>query len=558
MSFEPEGVTVYKPGQKKYERSVATSNLLYRFTRPPWVVRPRNTEEVMACLKEAYNKDIRLTVKGGGHCYAGFSSTDSGVLMDLMEMKGATLKVDSSNAPEAIVIEGGARWGHAYAKLINGGHDGYIINGGRCPTVGVGGFILGGGLSPFGRSFGLGCDAVTAITIVVARGDAPDGRVECLTIRPDDTDANNRELFWALRGAGQCTFGIVTELEMDVQRLHDSQVTAGRLTYQPKREDMTEFMDTMSEFYTARWSNEMTIDSSWLCDLRQTDSELAVRFIPYYNGTKTKFDNEIDEKLVIGADVGKLLKRRTSAERSTRFLHETFVSQWSEETKKTMPTSKTYSIYTSFIFTNDSTDQIKKIICVIRNEMKSFRAQFAGEQGLLQVSFIHSGGAAEDKEPNSTAYPWREGVYHTYITMVWEDKWLCADMESFLTKFQKRLRTYSLDQKATFVNFPDRKLPKEGYLEAYYGGNVEKLKTIKAQWDRNDFWQRQQGISLPSMQSPRTLPEPDGEEDVVYEDKQWDSVPESQRTSMPGAIAFVPENTIAEELDFENPFDGGF
>ncbi|GIJ86940.1 hypothetical protein Asppvi_005839 [Aspergillus pseudoviridinutans] len=538
--FKPENVRVYKPGEPEYEHSVATPNLLYRFTRPPGVVRPKTTDQIKAILNEAYEKGVSLTIKDGGHCYAGFSTTEKGVLVDLMNMNQVDLKLDSSNIPKTVTLAGGAKWGHAYRELVNGRHDRYMINGGRCPTVGVSGFVLGGGLGPFGRSLGMGCDSIKAITIAIGpRGDGPGARAQTWKVSRDDADANKRELFWALCGAGGGNFGIVTEVEMNVQCLNSEKVTAGRLTYRPKQENMGEFMDAMCEFYTAQWSNEMTIDTSWLCDLSQTDSELAVRFISYYNGSKCKFDNEIDQTLVIGAEVGNMLKRRTSAEHSTRFLHETLVSQWSEETIQSLPSSRNYSIYTSFVFTNGNTDQMKKIVSVIRHEMKSFRAKFAGERGLLQVSFIHSGGVAADKASGYTAYPWRDGIYHTYIMLVWEEKWLRDDMENFLDKFKKRLRPYSIDRKAAFINFPDNRL-KDGYLEAYYGENVKRLQSAKANWDPKNFWNWEQGISPSQDQSSSSVAVSAGKKDAsedTKEDRQWNLVSCPQAIDFEGAIS---------------------
>ncbi|KAL2819614.1 hypothetical protein BDW59DRAFT_181601 [Aspergillus cavernicola] len=485
-------IATYAPGDENYEISVATSNLLYRFTRPPWVVRPQTKDEVVKVVTEAQRQNRSIAIKNGGHSGAGFSTIENGILVDLVNMKNVTL--DNDTKPATITMEGGAKWGHAYKKLVNGRHHGYVVNGGRCPTVGVSGFVLGGGLSPFGRSIGMGCDSVMELTIVVP-GKEAGAKARAYTVKPDNTDQGEKDLFWALCGAGGGNFGIVTEVKMKVDNLVAQRVVAGRFTYQPRREDMSDFMDMMREFYTAKWTNNMTIDSSWLCDLTKTNSELEVRFIVYYNGNKSDFDQEIDEKLVIGEGVGRLLKRRSSEENSARFFHETLVSQWSEETKQSLPSSTRYSIYTSFVFDNGNQDQqIQKITAIIRNEMKAFRAQFTGEQGLMQVTFLHSGGRAAEKPIDSTAYPWRKGVYHTYIMLQWEDKWLTTEMRGFLTKFKRRLRPYSLNKEAVFINFADTELEVDKYEAAYYGSNVRKLKEVKRLWDPMNFFKWQQGI----------------------------------------------------------------
>lgn len=69
-----------------------------------------------------------------------------------------------------MTIEGGALWGNVYRTLVDS-RDGYMINGGRCPTVGVSGFILGGGIGPFSRQYGMACDNVREITIATADGE---------------------------------------------------------------------------------------------------------------------------------------------------------------------------------------------------------------------------------------------------------------------------------------------------------------------------------------------------------------------------------------------------
>lgn len=69
-----------------------------------------------------------------------------------------------------LTVEGGALWGNVYRTLVDN-EDGLMINGGRCPSVGVSGFILGGGIGPFSRSLGMGVDSLIEVTIVAADGE---------------------------------------------------------------------------------------------------------------------------------------------------------------------------------------------------------------------------------------------------------------------------------------------------------------------------------------------------------------------------------------------------
>jgi len=118
---------------------------------------------------------------------------------------------------------------------------------------------------------------------------------------------------------------------MKVQKLQNEEetVVAGVFTWSPKTEDMGHFMIAIKDIYTTNWETQMTIDSSPVCDLQPTTSDLAVRFLVYYHGSMNGFDNLIDRSIGKG-DMANGLKRRLLAERSTRFLQETLATQWSQ------------------------------------------------------------------------------------------------------------------------------------------------------------------------------------------------------------------------------------
>ena len=490
---------------REYERAVATANLLYRFTRPSCVVQPETPAQVSTIIKLAKSLGVSVTIKCGGHSYAGFSTANEGILLDLCRMNKVDLDVENNE----VTLGGGALWGHAYKALVNGKHNGVIINGGRCPTVGVGGFLLGGGLGPFTRSFGMGCDSLKEVTVVTA-----DGKIVTVGEK-DDKDSKEGGLFWALRGAGGGNFGVVVEFKMGLCRLSNPEglVVAGRYTWFPKskgeetkEEAMAEFMSTMEQFYTTDWPDSMTIDSSWLCDLKQTSgSELGVRFLVYYDGSESEFDAIIDEKIQ-HKDFANQLKRRTLPEKSTRFLHETLASQWSEETIKAFPSGPevSYKLYTSFVFRIRKDDDaasrklISSVITIIREEMAAFRREFNGESGLLQVTWIHAGGQANSKSRSATAFRWRDCSYHAYIMIEWQEKWLEKDMRGFMQKFKEKLRPFSVMGCASFINFADAAVESNASETVYYGNNRQRLRKIKEIWDKDNFFNWNQGIRLPT------------------------------------------------------------
>jgi len=511
---------VFERGNKEYERSVATSNLLYRFSRPKFVLQPKTPADVQAIIQQAGKQKLVLTIKCGGHSYAGHSTaSNEGVSLDLRQMKKTELDMHS----ETITFGAGCEWGDVYKTLINERQDGFVINGGRCPSVGVGGFLLGGGLGPFSRSIGMGSDTIKEITIVTADS-------MLLTVKDSDSRLSEKgRLFWALCGAGGGNFGVVVEMKLAVKQLRAQEVVAGRYQWfasknEPDLFEQEDFMSTMNKFYTANWPEHMTVDSTWICDLR-LNSGNGVRFLTYFDGNKPEFDAIIDQHIK-HSKLAKQLKRRSLPEKSTRFLHETLVAQWSEERDRALPTNKTYSIYSSFVFGNDPAI-LEKVTTQIREKAVEFRKEFTGERVEFLATFIHSGGKMSTPKPVDSAFFWREAAYHMYLTLEWEDKWMELDMREFLGKAKRDLRPLSLQENAAFVNFPDGALPADVCERAYWGDNREELRRIKEIWDKDNFFQSEQGVRLPRS-SGRNEPEKSGDQgnDEELTDslakKQWD------------------------------------
>ncbi|MFG1911263.1 FAD-binding oxidoreductase [Kribbella sp. NPDC048928] len=163
----------------------------YRDIRPQVIARCSSTDDVIEALAYARSAGLPVAPRGGGHCFAGRSST-TGVQIDLSGL--SAISVDSGVA----TIGAGARLTAVYQGL----HEhGLTIPAGCGPTVGIAGLTLGGGLGLLGRKYGLTCDRLVAATVVLADGTV----VACDASR-------NADLFWALRGAGGGQFGVVTSL----------------------------------------------------------------------------------------------------------------------------------------------------------------------------------------------------------------------------------------------------------------------------------------------------------------------------------------------------------
>jgi len=187
---------VLLPGSAGYRHARLVYNERYDGRHPNAVVQPVGTADVQQLVRWAVRNDVRLAVRSGGHSYAGYSTIENGVMVDLRRLRGVHLSGGRAT------IGPGAQLIDVYSSLSK---HGATIPGGSCPSVCIGGHALGGGMGLAGRKLGLACDRVRAARIVTADGRA----LRC--------DAKHHpDLFWALRGAG-ASFGIVTQLELAVQ-----------------------------------------------------------------------------------------------------------------------------------------------------------------------------------------------------------------------------------------------------------------------------------------------------------------------------------------------------
>ena len=186
---------VFTPDSSGYDAIRRPVDVAYRHVRPRLVVRCRSVSDVVRVLAYATTTGERITPRGGGHCFAGRSSTD-GIVLDLSGLDDISLTDDG-----IATIGAGALLGEVYAALHVHGR---TLPAGCGPTVGIAGLTLGGGIGLLGRQHGLTCDRLVGAQVVL-----PDGSVvEC----DDDHDP---DLFWALRGAGGGQFGVVTSLRFD-------------------------------------------------------------------------------------------------------------------------------------------------------------------------------------------------------------------------------------------------------------------------------------------------------------------------------------------------------
>ena len=172
-------------------------------------VAAESAADIAAAVDVARKHGLRLVVKGGGHSYFGNSNAADSLLvwtrrMDKVELHDSFVAAGApaGTAPQgAVSIGAGAIWGRVYDAVA--AQAGRYVQGGGCLTVGVAGFTQGGGFGSLSKQFGTGAASLIEAEVVTA-----DGRVRIANAHRDP------DLFFALRGGGGGTFGVVTRLTM--------------------------------------------------------------------------------------------------------------------------------------------------------------------------------------------------------------------------------------------------------------------------------------------------------------------------------------------------------
>ncbi len=190
---------VIQRGSRGFAGAAHVYNERFDSVLPRAVARPVDAEDVRDAVRWLVQNRVSMRARSGGHSYAGYSTLSGGVVLDLRNLRRVRVDRRAGTA----TIGAGAQLIDVYSALARAGA---TVPAGSCPSVGIGGHALGGGVGLAGRAFGLATDNILAAEIVTA-----DGRLWTVD-RSSDAD-----LLWALRGGGGGNFGVVTSLKL---RLH--------------------------------------------------------------------------------------------------------------------------------------------------------------------------------------------------------------------------------------------------------------------------------------------------------------------------------------------------
>lgn len=182
-----------------------------------YAVAARNANHIASAVSFARENNLRLVVKGGGHSYQGTSNAPDSLLIWTRHMHDVVMH--DSFAPQgcegkqaaqrAVTCGAGAIWMQAYDTVTTKG--GAYVQGGGCTTVGVAGLIQSGGFGSFSKHYGTAAAGLLEAEVVTA-----DGKVRIANA------CTNPDLFWALKGGGGGSFGVVSKVTLRVREIAES------------------------------------------------------------------------------------------------------------------------------------------------------------------------------------------------------------------------------------------------------------------------------------------------------------------------------------------------
>ena len=182
-----------------------------------YAVAATSAADVVAAVNFARIHNLRLVVKGGGHSYQGTSNAADSLLIWTRSMNKIVMHNDfvakgfeGKQSPQpAVTVEAGAIWWHTYNEVTT--KNGRYVQGGGCATVGVAGLIQSGGFGSFSKHYGMAAAALLEAEIVTADG-----------VKRTVNAANDPDLFWAVKGGGGGSFGVVTKLTLRTRELPEN------------------------------------------------------------------------------------------------------------------------------------------------------------------------------------------------------------------------------------------------------------------------------------------------------------------------------------------------
>ncbi|WP_416976207.1 FAD-binding oxidoreductase [Streptomyces sp. T028] len=455
--------TLVRPGDASWTTARQLYNTRFDHLKPAAVAYVAHADDIRTVLSYARAHRTKVSIRNGGHSYGGWSSGDGRLIVDVSRLR--TVRASGSSA----VVGAGAKLIDVYRALAA---KGVTIPAGSCPTVGVSGLVLGGGHGVVSRAYGLTCDSLTQATIITADGK------QLVT-----NATQNKDLFWALRGAGNGNFGIVTELRF---KTHTApQAVTGYLTWPWAK--AAAVIKAWQE-----WGPSQP-DEIWSSlHLENTAGGTPrVAVAAFCIGTYGQLQNAVDRLAdQVGAPASSVSLRRKGYEEAMEAY--AGCSSFSADAQCHLPGStpgrspqgklgrETYTARSDFFDRSLTSAGIQTLLKQITSV----------QGGAGSIALTALGGAINRVSPTATAFVHRRSRMLAQYIVSWRAGTTGSTAQSWLNTAHKSMRPYASG--SAYQNYADPTLT--NWRKAYYGDALPRLTQLKKQYDPTGFFTYPQAL----------------------------------------------------------------
>ncbi|HKD90002.1 MAG TPA: FAD-binding oxidoreductase [Streptosporangiaceae bacterium] len=453
-----------RPGEKGYRQAKQLFEPRFDGLQPAGVAYCASAADVAACLSFVRRFRLPVRVRSGGHSYAGWSSVTGGLVVDV----SAIHLIATGNS--TIRVGSGTDLIHFYSELSARG---LAVPGGSCPTVGIAGLALGGGVGVLSRLYGLTCDNMTAVQIVTADGSV----LEC-------DQKRNSDLYWACRGGGGGNFGVATSFTFAAHHLTE-----------------------LCVFYLSwPWSRAAQVVGAWqswaphapdaLWSTLHLSADFGGKPVLSVSGTYAGAQSDL------AAHLDDLSGRVSAKPSLTSVSRQSYLDAMLLEAG--CPTIPLRSCHTG------PGGQLSRVPAFAKSDLftkplsrRGIRALLSGiekvsairgaDNGGGSIAFDALGGAVNRVHPAATAFVHRDALFLAQYYTSWNwpgTRRGVANQHRWLRSYYNSMHPHASGQ--AYQNYIDPGL--SDWQHAYYGANYARLTRVKAKYDPGNMFSFPQSI----------------------------------------------------------------
>ncbi len=474
---------VLQRGDPGWEKARRTFNARFdhQTVEPKIIVFVQNVGDVVQALRYARDNALPFRLRCGGHSYEAYSVVKDGLVIDVSDVNHIVFDPVTGY----VTVGAGARSLDVAEKLAAVNR---VLPVPTFASVGIAGATLGGGAGITSRKFGLTADNLIDAKVVLA-----DGRL--LTA----SDAENPDLFWALKGGGGGNFGVVTEFTF---KTHPARNVAGFTASW----EWAQFEDLVDVWQ--RWAPEVEESMTAILDLR-ADGKLVMfgQYTPDSNeglfGLQAKIEALLGQVPLLKSLSGTL--RKTDAVLRHLFArvppskveirlaplalaNRAFaqINPRDPDWRRQLREQQIFKSTSSFAFAPLPPEAIR----TLRHDLESSPRR-QKEQNFDQdmVRLLPGGGPAAQIASDATAVHARQAKILLQYDAYWDDPRDNETNTAWVEGLRRDLAPYT---RGAYVNYHDSRIPDP--LISYYGANLRRLVAVKAQYDPENVFQYPQSI----------------------------------------------------------------